>query len=1039
MKTEEWNQIQLPWPEWKVTGVLGRGTFGEVYEAHKQEGNRVLKAAVKVLKIPKDSQERYTLRADGFGDQEIDQYFYKEVKKLEREIVLMEELQTAANIVSIKDSKIVKQEEGYRLFMMMELLTSLDKYFYGRHPVKTPKVLDVIKIGCDICDALSACEKRNIIHRDIKPSNIFVSEYGDFKLGDFGVSRQKEYTQANMSVQGTVNYMAPEVYLNQHQYDHTVDIYSLSLVLYRLLNRNRLPFVDPGTGIPTFEENSIAVTKRVQGRESFPDPLLGGKYLAWTLKKACSFRPEDRYQSAEAFKNDLLRCRFSMGEDELNRELTGKESAAASVRRTNPPEKQMNSEKTMEDIGNPPENSRKQPIRQEKKDTLKTAKAPVRQETAPAAEKKSGSAKNLVIGILCGSLVLAGGAGAVLWNSTEHSGQSQQENRQKTVTEATPETPAEVTATEIAADPVLEAAETAGYPSEYYPDAPGVQLTAADYNEAAPDWTEYDNLIQEIKTETDTDVRAAKMHQAEDLLMATAAVLPLYQYNSLYLQKSDVEGIYTDIHGIKYFRFAETQRENLWINVCAVLDSADPALIRDTNDASLIVNLFAGLFTYEADGRLAMDLCESYSISEDGLKWTFSLRDGLRWSDGSALTAEDFAYAWKRAADPKTDAAYGYLFDIFAKDDSGELDVTAEDDTTLTVRLNAPCAYLPDLCAFPVFFPVPKAQVEADADGRNAGTWASEAGFLTNGAYSVSEWVHLAFMTLKKNEDYHRAEEVSVRELEMTLSDIAESMYTSYLSGTIDLASFLPAYRTNISQRAREAFTSAYSDYMDNDMLDENEVHVQDILGTYYVEFNVNSDLFRGKTVAQAVAMRKAISLLIDRQDIAEAASNGGAGRIATSFVPAGMADGDGGIFKTYSEKYTYPLEYMIGYYESNSAGHNESMMEEVRGMLEFAGYEFDSDGKLSAKTPLSLNYLVNEASGNMMVAELMRQDLAQIGIDMTIERCDDWDTFLARCREGDFDLARGGWIADFDDPINLLELFASESYNNDTQLGVHS
>ncbi|MDO4650419.1 MAG: serine/threonine-protein kinase, partial [Eubacteriales bacterium] len=323
---QNFTNIQLPWPEWSIVNILGSGTFGKVYEIQKLENGRTQKAALKVLKIPMDISEVYSLRAEGLNDQQINDYFYEIAQRQENEIILMEELQTATNIVSIKDSKILRQESGigFQQYIMMELLTSLDQHCYGSNTSRVLTVEDVIKIGSNICDALTACEKSDIIHRDIKPSNIFVSKYGEYKLGDFGVSRHVGQTQNNMSVQGTINYMAPEIFRNERHYGNTVDIYSLGLVLYRLLNLGRLPFVRPFGTAPSYEENSQAFTQRMQGKDPLPDPALGGPALANVLRKACSYRPEDRYQHAENMKKDLLRCSLSMPQEELSKEIIPK-------------------------------------------------------------------------------------------------------------------------------------------------------------------------------------------------------------------------------------------------------------------------------------------------------------------------------------------------------------------------------------------------------------------------------------------------------------------------------------------------------------------------------------------------------------------------------------------------------------------------------------------------------------------------------------------------------------------------------------------
>ena len=211
-----------------------------------------------------------------------------------------------------------------------------------------------------------------------------------------------------------------------------------------------------------------------------------------------------------------------------------------------------------------------------------------------------------------------------------------------------------------------------------YPDNSGVSLKPASYNEAAPDWTEYTELIAQIKTETDTEKRVALMHHAEDILMATGAVIPIYYYNDLYLQKTDVEGIYSNLFGFKFFQFATCPRDVLKVNLASEPAKIDPALNSSVDGACLDVNLFAGLYTYDADGNLQPDLADPenpYEVSDDGLVYTFHLLDGLKWSDGTDVTAKDFEYAWKRCADPKTAADYAYMFDCFALADDGTINV----------------------------------------------------------------------------------------------------------------------------------------------------------------------------------------------------------------------------------------------------------------------------------------------------------------------------------------------------------------------------
>ncbi len=555
-----------------------------------------------------------------------------------------------------------------------------------------------------------------------------------------------------------------------------------------------------------------------------------------------------------------------------------------------------------------------------------------------------------------------------------------------------------------------EAAGEATGESTIYPAPEGVTYKPIAEGKSAPDWSEYEALITEIKTTTDMENRVALMHKAEDILMGTAAVIPIYYYNDLYLQKTDVEGIYSNLFGFKFFQFATCPRDVLKINLASEPAKVDPALNSSVDGACLAVNMFEGLYTYDKDGNLQPALAENTEISEDGLTYTFTLRDGLKWSDGTDLTAKDFEYAWKRAAAPETAADYGYMFDAIAKNDDGALDVVAsEDGKTLTVKLVAPCAYFLDLAAFPAYLPVPQAQVEAAAGWEtNPGAWAAEAGFVTNGAYTMTAWKHEESMVLTKNDNYWRADEVTIPEIDLMLSADDTAIFSAYNSGDLDFADTVP--------------TNEIASIMGNP-----DFHVIDNLGTYYAAFNVNSPIFEGKTVDQAIAMRKAFAILIDRPYIVETVGQTGQ-KVATSYIPAGMADGNGGTFK---ENGAYKFPVGDGYYPEEV---QDAAVDEAIALLEYAGFKFE-DGKLSAETPLNITYLTNDGTGHIGVAQIMQQDFAEIGINMTIDKRE-WNVFLDERKQGNFDFAREGWLADFNDPINMLEMWTTESGNNDCQFG---
>lgn len=537
----------------------------------------------------------------------------------------------------------------------------------------------------------------------------------------------------------------------------------------------------------------------------------------------------------------------------------------------------------------------------------------------------------------------------------------------------------------------------------------------ADENAVDPaNWAAYDALIEEIKTTTDYVTREAKMHEAEDMLMETGAICPIYYYNDIYMQKSNVSNIYSNLYGFKYFMFAEAPSTTLKLNLASEPDHLDPALNSTVDGACLAVNSFAGLCTYDASGAVQLDVAAGYTVSEDGMTYTFNLLPDLKWSDGSELNANDFVYAWNRAVAEQTAADYAYMFDVIARNEDGTLNVTAsEDGQSLTIVLGSPCAYFLDLCAFPAYYPVKQSAVEAAADWQtNPGAWCQEAGFVSNGAYTCTAWTHDQSMTYTKNPNYHRADEVKVETIELMLSADDTAIYAAYNAGDLDFIDTVPTDEIQT-------------------LLSNPEFHIVDNLGTYYVSFNVKSDLFADKTPAQANAMRRAIALLIDREYIAENIGQTGQ-KPANAFIPEGMADGQGGVFKVNDDAYTYPNADTAGYYNPSYSQEN---VNEAIALLESAGFVFGDDGMLSADTPLSFEYLTNDGTGHISVAEAIQQDLAAVGIEMTIKTCE-WNVFLDERKSGNFDVARNGWLADFNDPVNMLEMWTSESGNNDCQFG---
>jgi len=289
------------WPEWEIEKELGRGSFGVVYKAVRRDHLESY-AAIKVISIPTNASEVDSLRSEGLDMNATKTYLQGIVNDFVNEIQLMESLKGMQNIVSVEDYKVVEKtdELGWTIYIRMELLTPFNTYTCDKKLTEA----EVIKLGCDICTALEICSKRNIIHRDIKPENIFINDFGYFKLGDFGIARKMENMTAGFSQKGTYNYMAPEV-VSSPNYDSSVDTYSLGLVLYRLLNGNRLPFLDPKKQMFSPAERTNAVERRIRG-EALPVPCDASPAMANLILRACAHDPHMRFSSATEMKEALM-------------------------------------------------------------------------------------------------------------------------------------------------------------------------------------------------------------------------------------------------------------------------------------------------------------------------------------------------------------------------------------------------------------------------------------------------------------------------------------------------------------------------------------------------------------------------------------------------------------------------------------------------------------------------------------------------------------------------------------------------------------
>lgn len=295
------------WPEWELIEKIGEGSFGKVYKAKRTERGRSFYSAIKIISIPASKGELDSVRSEMNNEQSTREYFRNLVEDCIQEIYTMEHFCGNSHVVSFEDFKVVEylDEIGWDISIRMEYLTSFMDYCTGKELTEK----EVIKLGCDLAMALIYCRKLNIIHRDVKPENIFVSRFGDFKLGDFGIAREQAHTMSNMSKKGTYSYMAPEIYKGE-KYDSSIDIYSLGIVLYKLMNQNRLPFLSLDKQLITYRDKETALARRMAG-EKMPVPVNASAAFSHIILKACAYEPGKRYRKPEDMLRDLEKLRLA--------------------------------------------------------------------------------------------------------------------------------------------------------------------------------------------------------------------------------------------------------------------------------------------------------------------------------------------------------------------------------------------------------------------------------------------------------------------------------------------------------------------------------------------------------------------------------------------------------------------------------------------------------------------------------------------------------------------------------------------------------
>ena len=425
-------------------------------------------------------------------------------------------------------------------------------------------------------------------------------------------------------------------------------------------------------------------------------------------------------------------------------------------------------------------------------------------------------------------------------------------------------------------------------------------------------------------------------------------------------------------------------------------ETIDPALNSAVDGAGMIVHAFETLMIVDENNKVVGGQAESFEKSDDGLTYTFHLRDGLKWSDGTPLTAEDFVYSWKRLADPNTAAPYsadmlGYVkgFEEAAAGNIDALGVSAPDDKTFVVELSVPCVYFDKLVTHASMSPVQKATVEANGE-----QWTlNPETYVSNGPLKMIEWVPGSHITFAKNENYWNADKVTLNTLKFVLMEDSNASYNAYKTGEVSMIKDVPTEEVPA-------------------LRDTEDFHIDPIMGTYYISFQTQKAPFDNADV------RQALSLAVDRDYLANTVMQG-TYQPATNFVGPGISDAkEGSSFEEVSAK--------DGGNFFDISNHDADVAK-AKELLAKAGYP-DGQGFPT------FEYMTNDTAYHKPVAEYLQSCWKEtLGINMDIKIVE-WATFTPTRRSGDYQIARDGWVYDYDDPSNMLNLQLSTSGNNNAK-----
>ena len=434
------------------------------------------------------------------------------------------------------------------------------------------------------------------------------------------------------------------------------------------------------------------------------------------------------------------------------------------------------------------------------------------------------------------------------------------------------------------------------------------------------------------------------------------------------------------------------------------VESIDPALNSAVDGANYILFAFDNLLKMDKDGKVVPGLAEKYEVSDDQLTWTFHLRDGLKWSDGSALTADDFVYSWQRLVDPNVAAPYaqtvlgmveGYDDAIGRPDADGnttvdpdptKLKVEAPDEKTLIVHMAKPTPYFDKLAAFVSLSPVKKDVVEANPDG-----WSIDPKtYISTGPFKLTGWEPGSYLMFEKNENYWDADSIKLDGIKCLLMQDQNATFSAYESGDALMIKDVPTQEiTTLKERT--------------------DFHIDPILGTYYLDLNTTLDEFKDPKV------REALSLALDRKYISETITSG-TYTPASGFVSEGVTDWNG---TAWQDNITDKSAYInIDDHAGNLAKAKE--------LLKEAGYE-------NGVGLPEMVYSTNDASYHKKIAEYLQQAWGELGLKVQVNIVE-WKSFTPQRRSGNYQIARDGWVMDYNDPSNILELALTGNGNNNAK-----